>query len=95
MAVPRRGAPDPELCPYQYAAIDEFTHLNFLAVYPPEPLAIRSVSGYNITDYKRYPRSVRKERPESVMDFEVRFYRHRTEMAEQVAGGEDLRLPHR
>ena len=80
MAVPRRGAPDPELCPYQYAAIDEFTHLNFLAVYPkqstypsagflrmnslpnmfdkpirrqnspfaPEPLAIRSVSGYNI-----------------------------------------------
>ena len=127
MAVPRRGAPDPGLCLYQYAAIDEFTHLNFLAVCPkqstypsagflrmnslpnmfdkpirrqnspfaPEPLAIRSVSGYNITDYKRYPRSVRKERPESVMDFEVRFYRHRTEMAEQVAGGEALRLPHR
>ena len=63
--------------------------------FAPEPLAIRSVSGYNITDYKRYPRSVRKERPESVMDFEVRFYRHRTEMAEQVAGGEALRLPHR
>ena len=36
MAVPRRGAPDPELCPYQYAAIDEFTHLNFLAVYPKQ-----------------------------------------------------------
>ena len=41
MAVPRRGAPDPELCLYQYAAIDKFTHLNFLAVYrnsPPIPL---------------------------------------------------------
>lgn len=67
----------------------------FGGAFSVEPLAIWGVSGYNITDYKRYSRALRQEHSESVMDFEVRFHRHRAEMAEQVAGGEDLRLPYR
>lgn len=34
--VPRRCITDPELCLFQYTAIDEFTRLRFLAAYPEQ-----------------------------------------------------------
>ena len=44
--VPRACIADPELRLFQYTAIDEFTHLRFLAAYPEQ-------STYSLADFLR------------------------------------------
>ena len=39
--VPRMCITDPELCLFQYTAIDEFTRLRFLAAYPEQTILLR------------------------------------------------------